>query len=143
MTTPKEDYEHNSHIHCFDQKTLPCGLGGYHCCLCDIVTSGKAPKDELPEWETETKKYIDELAYAIRPSNQVMEVTRLLRKTLPSLIQLVRNLTLEEAAEAADHEETRQICLVEEVTQEHDKSLHTYATGVSVMIAHTIRSLKK
>lgn len=40
------NYSHKSHRHCYDQFSPSCGLKSHHCCLCDIVTSGEAPKEE-------------------------------------------------------------------------------------------------
>lgn len=33
-----KNYQYLSHTHCFDQQNPACGLKGYHCCLCDIVS---------------------------------------------------------------------------------------------------------
>lgn len=44
---------HYSHSHCFMQKEPACGLGGNHCCLCDIVTK---PSPAVPKCECDMPK---------------------------------------------------------------------------------------
>lgn len=42
----EKNYLYISHFHCYTQENPPCGLKGHHCCLCDIVTSGKNVEKE-------------------------------------------------------------------------------------------------
>lgn len=107
----------------------------------------KANPDQpvVPEWEESVKEFLNDLAFASKPSNQAMEAVRLIRKTLPSLIQTIRNKTLEEAAKIAEkgRKELRHIECKEGNCELcdfcHAKTINNEAIEVAV---HSIRSLK-
>lgn len=119
------NYSQNSHSHCYENQTPPCGLKGYHCCLCNIVTSGGATKrkdcpnsqPEVPEWEKEFDKQFCE-----DPKNPIYLAMRYWRNwnkhdwnmiptvsEVKSFVQEIINQTIEEAAEALEKEKSFRI----------------------------------